>query len=75
MAFHSIGPVGDLCTAVGTGLFAAVYRVDMALDHVRMPKAFAAFRALTLDRPRFVVDADMASESVSPGRTSWMRPR
>jgi len=75
VASHSIGPVGDLCTAVGTGLFGAVYRLDMAFDHVRVPKAFAAFQALALDRPRFNVDADMASEGVSREHTSWVRLR
>lgn len=75
MTFHSIGPVGDLCTAVETGLFAAVYRFDMAFDHARVPKAFAAFQALALDRPRFNVDADMASEGVSREHTSWVRLR
>jgi hypothetical protein len=75
VASHSIGPVGDLCTAVGTGLFGAVYRLDMAFDHVRVPKAFVAFQALALDRPRFNVDADMASEGVSREHTSWVRLR
>ena len=75
MACHSIHPAGDLFAADWTDLFVAVYSLDVASDHVRVPEAFAAFRALMLDLPQFVVDADMASGGVSLERPSRVRLR
>ena len=65
---------GELLATVCTGDFDFVmYPFDMACEVVQVPEAFFAVRAGMLVLPLFVMDADMVTEGVSFGRTSWVR--